>query len=407
MATILELKEQRAKLVADARKLNDKVETEKRNMSAEEQTQFDAHLKDAEELRGKIDQQEKLEKAEAELAAVNQRKTDPSAEPRSQQKQPENDAEMRSFNRFISAGVEKLSGDERRALQVDNDTGGGYITAPKAFVTQLLKDIDNVVFIRQLGTSNTVNYGQSLGVPYLKTDLNDADWTPEIKTVTEDTALTLGKRELKTSQLTKLVKVSNALIRAGVIDPEALIRQRLAYKFGVTLEKAYMTGSGASQPLGLFTASDDGISTSRDVSTGNTTTAITFDGLKEAKYTLKAGYLPGAVWVFHRDAIKMLAKIKDGDGKYIWQPSVAGSVGDMLDSLPVKISEYCPNTFSSGNYVGLLGDLKYYWYADSLAMQIQRLVELYALTNQTGFVGRAESDGMPVLEEAFIRVKLA
>ncbi len=40
-------------------------------------------------------------------------------------------------------------------------------------------------------------------------------------------------------------------------------------------------------------------------------------------------------------------------------------------------------------------------------MEVQRLVELYAATNQVGLIGRMESDGMPVLEEAFARVKLA
>jgi hypothetical protein len=40
-------------------------------------------------------------------------------------------------------------------------------------------------------------------------------------------------------------------------------------------------------------------------------------------------------------------------------------------------------------------------------MQIQRLNELYVETNQVGFIGRPETDGAPVLEEAFVRVKLA
>jgi HK97 family phage major capsid protein len=40
-------------------------------------------------------------------------------------------------------------------------------------------------------------------------------------------------------------------------------------------------------------------------------------------------------------------------------------------------------------------------------MQVQRLNELYAETNQVGFIGRLETDGAPVLEEAFVRVKLA
>jgi HK97 family phage major capsid protein len=45
--------------------------------------------------------------------------------------------------------------------------------------------------------------------------------------------------------------------------------------------------------------------------------------------------------------------------------------------------------------------------ADALSMQIQRLNELYAETNQVGFIGRLGTDGAPVLEEAFVRVKLA
>jgi hypothetical protein len=40
-------------------------------------------------------------------------------------------------------------------------------------------------------------------------------------------------------------------------------------------------------------------------------------------------------------------------------------------------------------------------------MEMQRLEELFAATNQVGLVGRMESDGMPVLSEAFVRVKLA
>ncbi len=38
---------------------------------------------------------------------------------------------------------------------------------------------------------------------------------------------------------------------------------------------------------------------------------------------------------------------------------------------------------------------------------LQVLVELYAATNQNGYIARAEVDGMPVLEEAFARLKMA
>jgi HK97 family phage major capsid protein len=79
----------------------------------------------------------------------------------------------------------------------------------------------------------------------------------------------------------------------------------------------------------------------------------------------------------------------------------------MLLSRPLMMSEYVPNTFAAGDYVGMFADFSHYWIADSLALQFQRLNELYALTNQVGFIGRMESDGMPVLSEAFSRIVLA
>jgi HK97 family phage major capsid protein len=158
--------------------------------------------------------------------------------------------------------------------------------------------------------------------------------------------------------------------------------------------------------LGIFTASDNGIPTSRDVSTGNTATEIRFDGLKEAEYSLKSAYRRLAQWIFHRDAIKQISKLKDGEGRYIWQPSVQIGQPDRLLNMAINESEYAPNTFTTGCYVGILGDFRNYWIVDALTMTIQVLLELYAAKNQNGYISRAESDGMPVLGEAFSRVKL-
>jgi HK97 family phage major capsid protein len=71
------------------------------------------------------------------------------------------------------------------------------------------------------------------------------------------------------------------------------------------------------------------------------------------------------------------------------------------------MSEFAPNTFTTGLYVGIVGDFSFYWIVDALSFVLQRLVELYAESNQAGFIGRYEGDAQPVLEEAFARVKLA
>ena len=151
--------------------------------------------------------------------------------------------------------------------------------------------------------------------------------------------MAFGKRELVPNPLAKLIKVSNKLIRQSTMDPVALVMQRLAYKFAISQEKAFLTGNGASQPLGLFTASSMGISTGRDVSTGNTTTTVTFDGIMEAVGALKAQYHAGARWLFHRTTMTMLRKaIADIEAKYQRNDVPALRAGDTV-RVHTKIKE--------------------------------------------------------------------
>jgi HK97 family phage major capsid protein len=317
---------------------------------------------------------------------------------------------------FLMGGRSALGSKEMRALSADSDIQGNYMVAPLEFTGQLIKFLDNDVYIRSKATKYTVASAQALGAPSLDTDPDDADWTSELATGNEDSAMAFGKRELHPHPLAKRIKVSNKLIRAasissmftqgggGATGPEALVQDRLRYKFGVTEEKAFLTGNGSGRPLGLFTASARGISTGRDVLTGSTTN-YTADTLIEAKYTLKVAYWKDAEWIFHRDGVRRIRQLKDGMGQYLWQPGLNAGDPDRLLELPISISEYAPNTFTTGQYVGLLGVLKFYWIVDAETMQIQKLVELYAESNQVGYIARLELDGMPVLEEAFVRLK--
>lgn len=394
-----ELLAKRATLIGQARAMIEKAEAEKRDFTAEEQTSYDAIFVDIGKLDVKIENIRKLGTADD----ADFRTSEPVRPESGERANPDEEKRIKAFDAFLRSGVIQA---ELRALQADQDAQGGYYTAPQQFVNKLIKAIDDAVFIRTKATKNTVTNAQSLGVPTLAADPADADWTSELGTGNEDSTMSFGKRELSPKPLAKRIKVSNKLLRLTP-DVEGLVIARLAYKFDITWEKAGMTGSGANQPLGVFTASNDGIPTSRDVSTDNTTTAFTADGLKNAKYSLKAAYWPNADWIFHRDAVKMLAKLKDGEGRYLWQAAVQLGQPDMLEGIPVRTSEYAPSTFTTGQYVGIVGDFSYYWIADALDFSTQRLNELYAATNQTGFIGRLESDGMPVLGEAFARVKLA
>ena len=403
--TLTELRQRRAALITEARQLYEERQ-EDGAMGAEDQTQWDSLMDRADELRAQVARAERMEEAEAEIVQPANDAIRPEPETEERATGRGSDEYRAAFDTALRHGTNRLSGAQYRALQADSDIAGGYLLPPEMFVNELIQAVDNAVFIRQWATVHQVGNADSLGVPSLDADPADADWTTELATGSEDSTMALGKRDLKPHPLAKRIKVSRKLL-AKVPSAETLVRDRLAYKFGVTWEKAGLTGSGSGQPLGVFTASDNGISTSRDASTGNSTTAVAVDGLIEAKYTLKSQYWPRAKWLGHRDFWKMISKLKDGDGQYLWRESVRAGEPDRLLNIPAHISEYAPNTFTTGLYVGILGDFSHYWIADSMAFELQRLEELYAETNQIGLIGRLESDGMPVLEEAFVRVTLA
>lgn len=409
MKTLKELREERSKAIADARAILTKATGEKRAISKEEQTEYDKYFAQADELRTQIVNQEKLQEAERELAEAtgdNEERTRGPGDDKGERRDRV-PVVMQAFRSFLMSGRAEGDGaEELRALSAGVATEGGYIVAPEVFVNALIKAVDDEVIVRRLATVIPMLNGASIGIPSLDSDPADADWTTELQTGSEDSSMGFGKRVMQPHPVAKRIKVSNQLLRTSALPAEQLVRARLAYKFGVTLEKAYMIGDGNKKPLGLFAASNDGIPTSRDVATGNTTTAPTAEGLINAKYAIKAGYWRNAEWIFHRDAMKEIAKLKGSDGQFIWRESLRDGEPDILLGRPVNLSEFAPNTMTTGLYCGILGDFSNYWILDSLLLQIQRLNELYAETNQVGFIGRYEGDGAPVLGEAFARVKL-
>lgn len=234
-------------------------------------------------------------------------------------------------------------------------------------------------------------------------------WTAEVPSsaTAGDSTWAFSKRELKPMTLVKLVKLSKMLVKESAMPIDSIVANKLAEKIGAAYENGMMNGSGSGEPLGIFKASANGIATARDVATGNTTTAITFDGLMSALMSVRPGYRKNGSWIFHTDALLKLRKIVGTDGQYVWNPSVLAGIPDQILGRPFYESEFAPNTFTAGLYAGAFGDLKQYWIAESMALEIQRLVERYAEFNQVGFLGTMYADGAPVLGEAFARVTLA
>jgi HK97 family phage major capsid protein len=105
------------------------------------------------------------------------------------------------------------------------------------------------------------------------------------------------------------------------------------------------------------------------------------------------------VWILNDSTVKALRKIKDGNGNYIWQPSVVAGQPDTILNRPYHTSIYAPE-LAAGNVPILFGDFSYYWIADRQGRSFKRLSELYAANGQIGFLASERVDGKLILPEA-------
>lgn len=288
-------------------------------------------------------------------------------------------------------------------MSTDNEERGGYFQTSESFMTEIIKNVDDAIHIQRLARVIMMPPAKSLGVRVRRQRASTFTWAGENTdiTPTQDTSLLYGKRLLTPNYLQGSTVISRDLIR-NVPSAEGMVIEEIGIDCNYKLEPAFTTGDGNQKPLGLMTASADGISTGRDYTSG-VTAGFGFDDWTNLKYSLKEKYRSSAVFLVHRLVLNETALLKDGMGQYLWQPSRQVGFPDVILGTPVVETEWMPSAKSSSQYFAILGDFSYYWIVYDMGMEMQRLIESRAHTNEFEYLFRMKIDAQPVLEEAFSR----
>ena len=193
-----------------------------------------------------------------------------------------------------------------------------------------------------------------------------------------------------------LLKVSNELLNDSMFDIESYVAEQFGVAMGHTEERAFINGNGDDQPTGILHQYNG-------AQLGHTTRSadkITFDDVFRLYYSLKAPYRKNAVFLCNESLLMQLMMLKDGNGTYIWRPGLDEAKPDTLFGKPIYTSVYMPELGESGNKVMAFGDFSKYWIADRSGRTFKRLNELYARTDQVGFLTTQRVDGKLILPEA-------
>ena len=398
MSKSQEMREQRCKLIADARQVMDSVET----LDAEQRSQVDTMLNEADLLKQDIDRLETLESEERKLTASAGKVADIAVAKAEERNEDKGLAYHNAFMKYIRNGKSALFGEEHRALQEGTASEGGYLaplvaTDQASLQDMIIETMDDAMGFTPLAT--VVNVSGDITIPTEST-LGSAAWPAEEAAYNESDAA-FGQVTLTPYKATTIIKVSEELLADSVVNLEGYLAQNFGRRFAQLMEAAFVNGDGSSKPTGVTDGAAAGV-------TAASATAVTFDEMYSLFYSLKESYRRNGTWLCNTTTLAELRSLKHSSGtnSYIWEASPIAGQPDTILGRPVVVSDDCEDT-ATGKKPILFGDMSYYYIAMRQGFQLQRLDELYAANGQVGLKASMRADGELTMSEAVKVITMA
>lgn len=382
--TVIEMREKRAKLWDAMKGFLDSHRNGKGVLSAEDDAAYAEMEKDLSDLTNEIKRLERRDAIEEELSR-------PLSEPltgKPEGREPEkagraSDAYREDFGRHLRGKP-----PVHNVLSESPDADGGYLV-PEEFEREIVSGLDSANVIRSLARVITTRNDRKIPV---SVGHSVAAWTAENAAFTESSPA-FAQKQIDAYKLTDLIRISVELLQDSAFDLESYIAAEFARAFGAAEEEAFCVGDGTNRPTGIFTSDGGELGI-----TAAGAAAVTADELIGLVYSLKAPYRRNANFLMNDATVCSIRKLKDGNGAYLWQPSMQAGRPDKLLGYDLYTSPYAP-LMAAGAYAVAFGDFRNYWIADRAGRTVQRLNELYATNGQIGYVATERVDGKVILPE--------
>jgi len=320
------------------------------------------------------------------------------------------DVELRkaSFNKWLRFGFdgEKTSWtpEEKRSLSSASDGTGGFLV-PVEWESGIIMNAYDLAELRpicQVGTTgrDTVQLG-ALSKPTVAWGRSDIAISTQ--------SLTAGGERITIYPLRAIALVHNDTLEDADADLNSEINNAFGRAVAEAEDDAFAIGAGDDSPRGVSSDSRvqanyvfSGVSDALSDSTHNGV-----DVLTDCMYKPKKAYRKNGTWAFNSTTEAAIRKLKDGEGRYLWQPPVQEGRPALLLGKPIVNPEGMAD-IAANAYVVVFGDfMAGYKIRDRKGITVTRLVERYAEYEQTGFKIVARVGGQVTLAEAFGCLKIA
>lgn len=378
------LLEKKNSLIDEMEGLLDKAKTEVRAFTDEEDSRI-------EEIKKEVRGLEKLIADKEEFRALS----------REEIKAEKGTEEMSKEERQL----EIIEQEEREFIEAVRNNELRNLTAGqngKIIPVSIASDVINKVveLCPILELSQVYNIAGDLRLPKYEADGAApiaAAYAEEFTELAEKTA-SFSTIDLSNQIVGLLVKISKSLINRADFDVRGFIVDEIARKIAEFLEKEMLTGSQSGKIEGA-------VNTKNAVTTA-TATKITTDEIIDLQMALPTVYQKNAVFVMHKDILKEVRKLKDGQGNYILQPDFRAPFGWTILGRPVYLSDNMDKEIATGKNVILYADFNGYAVKITKNVEIQLLQEKYATQYALGIVSYVELDAKIADEQKIAKLKM-
>jgi HK97 family phage major capsid protein len=252
-----------------------------------------------------------------------------------------------SFSKYLKSGTIDM---ELKSLSSLDNTSGGYTVLP-ALYRDIIGAIKPKSPMRNLASLENISTN-SLDIIIEKEHFASA-WVMEGAERRETDHSKLLQKRINVHELYAQPKATQKLLDDAEINIQSWIIERLADSFARAENNAFILGDGDNKPHGILSYPGNEIERMDASEEG----VLKIDDLLNLINMLDESYLSNAHFLMHRSAILEVQKLKDANGRFLWQSSLAQNVPDTLLGIPVISVSDMPR-IGRGELSIALGDFK-------------------------------------------------
>lgn len=284
-------------------------------------------------------------------------------------------------------------GDENGVMQksaLNSSAEEGGVLILQTLYNKIVTEINAKSPMRQLASIETISTN-ALDI-ISENGKFACGWVGEVDDRVETKTSKLTQHRIFVHELYAQPKASQALLDDSNIRIENWLTERLRDSFVRTENDAFINGDGVKKPKGILSPAHEKI---ERIKMGN---KITADNLLDFINSLKEEYLANATLLMNRITLSEIQKLKDNQGRFIWQQSLTDSFKQTIFGVPVVCSSDMKPIGKDACAVAIADFKATYKIVDRSGINIMRdpytekpFVKFYAVKRVGGDVVNAEA----------------